>query len=241
MVGALLDVGASDSAERPDGVTPLMMAIAKGCDAVAEVLIDRGADVNYPNRHGATAISAAAQFDRRSVRFCSAFFFLFALVLFLWGGSSSAGFVLMMTPGAQRVVHLRQAAFVIHGIWGCRAIADLLIAGGATVNHVDANSTTPLILAARKDACAVAKALIASGAKVDAATKAGETPLIAACRSGSAVMVGMLLDAGAKANKGTPPKLCDCVVPFCFSRLVGHPLLCTCPPRLQGSTTARLR
>lgn len=240
MVGALLDVGASDSAERPDGVTPLMMAIAKGCDAVAELLIDRGADVNYPNRHGATAISAAAQFDRRSVRFCSAFF-LFPLVLFLWCGLELGWICVDDDPRCPTCRSPASSAFVIHGIWGCRAIADLLIAGGASVNHVDANSTTPLILAARKDACAVAKALIASGAKVDAATKAGETPLIAACRSGSAVMVGMLLDAGAKANKGTPPKLCDCVVPFCFSRLVGHPLLCTCPPRLQGSTTARLR
>ena len=79
-----------------------------------------------------------------------------------------------------------------------------LIQQGANVNAAEADGTTALHWAARRDDVATAELLIRAGAKLDVATRYGVTPMYLAAVSGNAAMIGALLRAGANPNSANP-------------------------------------
>jgi uncharacterized protein len=83
---------------------------------------------------------------------------------------------------------------------GDRAAVLALLRQHADVNVPQADGTTALHWAARRDDLEMADRLIKAGANVKAANRYGVTPLYLACVNGSAAMIAKLLDAGADAN-----------------------------------------
>lgn len=82
-----------------------------------------------------------------------------------------------------------------------------LVQNGANVNHrigspyFDKNEgTTPLMLAAERNALAIANLLLIRQSDVNATNDKGETALMRAARNGHYEMVELLLDAGADKN-----------------------------------------
>src|SRR5262245_4426360 len=74
------------------------------------------------------------------------------------------------------------------------------LAASASAQVADADGTTPLHGAVRRDDVATAKQLIKAGADVKAVTRYGVTPLGMAALNGSAAMLRVLLDAGANPS-----------------------------------------
>ena len=74
----------------------------------------------------------------------------------------------------------------------------------ADVNKPEADGTTALHWAARRDDLATADLLLHAGANADARNRYGMTPLVLACTNGSRAMVERLLKAGANANGALP-------------------------------------
>ena len=64
-VRALIDAGASPRTADPEGFTPLILAIQNGFYDTAAALVEKGADVNQPDRNGQTPLFAVT--DLRSL------------------------------------------------------------------------------------------------------------------------------------------------------------------------------
>ena len=86
---------------------------------------------------------------------------------------------------------------------GDSAIVRRLIADGADPNAGEADGTTALHWAARRDDVEAASLLLDAGADVDAANRYGVTPLLLASENGTA-MVETFLAAGADPNVASP-------------------------------------
>src|SRR5919204_332675 len=83
---------------------------------------------------------------------------------------------------------------------GDRAEALALLRQHAGVNTPEADGTTALHWAVRRDDLDLTDRLIRAGADVTAANRYGVTPLYLACQNGSASTIERLLAAGADAN-----------------------------------------
>uniref|UniRef100_A0A7S0SQW8 Ankyrin repeat domain-containing protein n=1 Tax=Mantoniella antarctica TaxID=81844 RepID=A0A7S0SQW8_9CHLO len=83
---------------------------------------------------------------------------------------------------------------------GYETIVVALLAGGAAVNYVKENGSTPLTVPVVKGHVGVVKALLRAGAEVDK-TGTTATPLLVAAHGGSVGVVSALLRAGAEAHK----------------------------------------
>jgi ankyrin repeat protein len=81
--------------------------------------------------------------------------------------------------------------------YGCKDIAELLIAMGASVNMVDDTGRTPLHLAADRGHLDVVELLIANGAEIDSRSEDDCSPLYEAARSEHREVAQILLDNGA--------------------------------------------
>jgi len=121
----------------------------------------------------------------RSVLLCAAVCVL--------GGSAFAA--TLNTPAARLVDAVKT---------GDRNTAIALINQKADVNAAEADGTTALMWASRRDDLDMADRLIHAGADVKAANRYDVTPLSLACLNGNAQMIDKLLSAGANANAVGP-------------------------------------
>ena len=80
----------------------------------------------------------------------------------------------------------------------------VLIEQRADVNQAEADGTTALHWAVRRDEADAVDLLLRAGARVDAANRYGVTPLSLACTNGSVAVVERLLRAGANPNLALP-------------------------------------
>ncbi|XP_063219387.1 histone-lysine N-methyltransferase EHMT2-like [Bacillus rossius redtenbacheri] len=96
---------------------------------------------------------------------------------------------------------------MLHGAAaGCEVdVAMQLLARGANINQLDADSNTPIMLAVRSGCYEMVKYLIRRGALLDITNNQGLTALHPALSNGNLPMVKLLLDAGANVGRNITP------------------------------------
>ncbi|KFY32155.1 hypothetical protein V493_00461 [Pseudogymnoascus sp. VKM F-4281 (FW-2241)] len=160
------------------GRTPLSWAAGCGHEAVAQLLLNKGAEVDAKNKNGETPLYLAAQRGHKAV----------AQLLLNKGAEVDAKNKDGETP-------LNLAAVLGHEV-----VAQLLLNKGAEVDAKDTYGWTPLSWAASSGHEAVAQLLLNKGAEVDAKNKNGETPLYLAAQRGHRAVAQLLLNEGAEVD-----------------------------------------
>jgi cell wall assembly regulator SMI1/ankyrin repeat protein len=172
------------------GMMPLHYAVEGGKTAIAQLLIEKGADVNGRAEQWAeTPLMLAAKGGRVEV----------ARALIAAGADVN----LSARHGVTALVY---AAGEKGAAW--TRIVQHLIGAGAEVGQQSPNGLTALIQAARTAGPEAIRALVAAGADVNAVTGWG-TPLARAVAEKRADNVAALLEAGADPNARVPADLRD--------------------------------
>ena len=212
---------ATRSPEWREGVARVLTARPPA--PVAELLIQKGANVNVTDGQGGTPLDLAAQ--RCHPQVISLLISAHADV----NKTANNGYTPLLvaanvtTDSGRRVVG---AQFTTHGTEPIfdgppcdeAAMVRLLLAGGANPNVAGGEGETPLLLAAQNGNADAVKLLLKAGAKVDAAAGNGATALIMASYTGHADVVTVLLAAGANANAS----LRDGTTALAAANLQGH-------------------
>ncbi len=194
----LIDQGADVNHTRPaqhphnpaHGQTPLWWAANHGHMALAQKLLDKGADVNTPDHHGGTPLTQAA-------------------------GSGHLDMVrFLIESGAD--VHAKiydgRKAFNLAITNGHKRVAEYLLTVGNEPNESGSSGYSPLMIAAENNFYDLAKLLIQQGADVNAvhpgpsiyAALRGWTPLVFAVRAGYVRMTKLLIQSGADVHYVVP-------------------------------------
>lgn len=161
-----------------DKETPLHYAATNGHRAVAELLLEKGSDVN----------AAAGRFT--------------PLMLAVANGHKGVA-ELLLTQGAEVGTQEKkngQAALCIAAAAGHADIARLLLDKGADVNARSRTQQTALMVAVIKGHKDVMDLLLSRGSDINAQDNEGNTPLLFAMGVGPKEMVEPLLAAGADVN-----------------------------------------
>ncbi|RYP70906.1 hypothetical protein DL771_005156 [Monosporascus sp. 5C6A] len=164
------------------GRNPLSYAAEQGHEAVARLLLDRGADVNAEdvNVDGETALILAAKQGHEAV----------ARLLLDRGAEVNA----------KSINSISETALIGAVRQGHEAVARLLLDRGADINAEYWNYQTPLMLAAFEGHEAVVRLLLNCGADVNTKNPYHQTPLMLAAKQGHEAVVRLLLDRGADVN-----------------------------------------
>ena len=228
---ALLDAGAKGDYQNPsDGFTPLMMATIGGQDAVVQVLLDAGVDVNARNWKQETSLMYAANTgselafrmllargaDVRAVSSddCTALTYAAArgkpalCEALAAAAKVQLGVMMPHTPNmlayATPLEKLGTPTPAVHvaASHGHLSVVSLLIGWGVSANMCrDPQGATALMQAAENGRRAVVEWLIdVGGADVNAQDNNGESALIYACRTAREDVVRVLLSRRAAVN-----------------------------------------
>jgi ankyrin repeat protein/cytochrome c-type biogenesis protein CcmH/NrfG len=167
--------------ESPDleGDVLLHAAANQGNRALAQLLIDKGANVNATNKSSHSPLHLAAMQGRADVA---------ALLL--------ANRAELLRQCANGMTPLHEASGQGH-----TSVVEILLAQGTPVNTPNRNGDTPLHLAVQKGHLDLARLLIAKRASVNATNKLGETPLHHTAAQGDQAMAKLLLANRADAAK----------------------------------------
>ena len=191
----------------------LQMAATAGNRSYAELLVDRGVDVNSAGYYYGTALQAAC---RR-------------------GHTDLVRFLLQAGADVNVLQGRHQTALRAAVVGGHTDIVETLVKHGASVslcfeteqlyaNDRERRSPTALHLAVARGFNEVAKKLLASGADVHADLPDHPPMLISACKDGNIELVELLLDAGANVNASGEKKTLD----YCRGSSVTSPLHVAC-------------
>ncbi len=156
--------------------SPLMWATQHGDMKLTKMLIDAGADPNYANPRGITALTLAAS-----------------------NGATSIAKVLL-EAGADPELSAKDIPTPLMAATNHSAIMDLLLAHGADVNQTDEQGRTALLAAASRFPGKGVKPLLKAGADPNGRGPDGDLPLLAAVQHKVVHPVRWLLDAGADPN-----------------------------------------
>ncbi|GFF62754.1 hypothetical protein IFM47457_01977 [Aspergillus lentulus] len=210
IIKLLLQTETSVDDKDATGRTPLSRASGNGHEAVAELLISKGADVNAGN-YGKPPLLHAVEEGHEEV----------AKLLINKGADVNAGKYYCWTPlycaiekGYQEVAKLLinmgadtnvcdtdgSTPLSHASLYGYQEVIKLLIDKGAYVNACNDHGWTPLLRASIRGHEEVAKLLIDMGADVNVCNKDGWTPLSHASLRGYEAMVKLLIDRGADVN-----------------------------------------
>ncbi len=159
----------------------LIIAAKRGDFETAQKLLDAGAPVNYENKYGLTALTAAS--DCNNIDVVS----------------------LLIDRGAQVGLETKQDYFYFALLMaagnGHFEVARLLIDRGAQVNQANTKGETALIWAAANHRSEVARLLIDRGAQVNHEDKRGYTAFVWAADLGHLEVAHLLIDAMLKPTK----------------------------------------
>ena len=151
---------------------PLLMAATSGSIDIARLLLTSGADPNARDDDGTTALDIAVHRGNREVA------------------------ELLVDSGARAPAGLQDDAV----LKGQKDILDVLLRKGADVNVRLASGSTLLHDAALKGYDGIVTLLLGRGARVDLRNASGATPLHDAALNGKATTAAILLDHGAEIN-----------------------------------------
>ena len=163
------------------GETPLILAARRGSPRVAQMLLDRGANLHLADSDGRTALHLAARSDTPEI----------AELLLEGGADVNATDVTGATP-----LFLAVEA-------GSPDVVELLVRHGANANASKQEGMTPIQLAAQTAHTDVVRVLLRNGADHAAVDKNGVGALHLAAESGSLQLVEVLLDQGAIPDTAT--------------------------------------
>jgi ankyrin repeat protein len=171
-----------NSRQSMGGFIPLLWAAANGKNAILQLLIDKGADLEARNPDNEyTALMYAAEYGQVSA----------AKSLLDCGAMLEAFDKRECTP-------LLLAASAGHV-----PITTFLLGWGANIEARSSNGSTPLSVATRKENDGVVKVLLEKKADVDAKDDNEDTPFLLACLKGHVGIAKMLIDAGANIQTET--------------------------------------
>jgi len=151
---------------------PLLVAATSGSSGIARLLLTSGADPNARDDDGTTALDIAVHRGNREIA------------------------ELLVDSGARAPAELLDDAV----LKGQKAVLEILLRKNADINKRLASGSTLLHDAALKGYDDVVTLLLAHGANVDLRNASGATPLHDAALSGKAGVVALLLDHGADIN-----------------------------------------
>jgi ankyrin repeat protein len=157
-----------------DGLTPLSWAASLGHEAVARLLLAKGAELGSKDTIGRTPLSLAARNGHEAV-----------VKLLLEQGAE------LESKDNSGGTPLSLAARNGH-----EDVVKLLLDQGADLESKDNSSGTPLLLAARNGHEAVVKLLLERGAELESKDNSGGTSLLLAARNGHESVVEPLLIMG---------------------------------------------
>lgn len=172
------------------GRTPLMWALGNGDAAMAQVLLDGGANVNARTSYGATPLRFAVWHDGPEQR-------VLVRRLLEAGADPDTGQIPSYKLPANPP--LRSAEGTVLGNvagGGSVEMVRILLEGGATVDARQPGWRTPLMMAAAGGHVEVVRMLLAAGADVAAKDSDGRTALDLALAASRAGAVALLQDAG---------------------------------------------
>ncbi|KFY83567.1 hypothetical protein V498_07971, partial [Pseudogymnoascus sp. VKM F-4517 (FW-2822)] len=201
-----------DSRDIGHGQTSLFWAAENGHEAVAKLLLQKGADVDAKDVDGGTPLRRAAVYGHKAVA---------KLLLqkgadvdakdseygptplcFAAGHGQEAVAKLLLEKDADVDANNSEygpTPLCCAAAQGEEAIAKLLLEKGADVDAKDEDGRTPLSRAAAQGHEAVAKLLLQKGADVDAKDKSSRAPLSWAAQHGHEAVAKLLLRKGADA------------------------------------------
>ena len=197
-IKAFLDSGLDVNATlQGDGTSVLMKASNIADVEMVKMLLSRGADINYTNKYGWTALLKALDNRKNWITVTP--------VLIKSGADVNAtlksnGYT-PLWKAIGKVRKNKDAAV---------EIINLLLSKGADVNapsiskNASYSGETPLMSASRNGYTDVVKLLLSYGANVSAKTKAGKTALDYARQKGHHAVVKLLETKGAQAPSATP-------------------------------------
>ena len=200
--------------------SPLSAALIKDDFTTASSLLQRGADVNVPDKRGFSPLHQASQGGRIGIMW-----------LLLENGAdvnirnttgdtplafaSYAGEIeasrLLLQRGANVDSQNNKGQSPLHSAVkrGHLDVVRLLIESGANINLHSETGSTPLFWASRSEHLELAELLIRLGANVNSRNNDGWTPLHTASRSGWIKSAELLIQSGAQVdsrdNKGQTP------------------------------------
>jgi len=167
-----------DAPEAKKSSSALMFAAERGFLPIVTLLVEGGANVNYKNRYGYTALHASVSGGHLEV----------ARYLVDKGADVQATEEKGRTPLFFAIGH--------NDLDSVR----LLKEHGADLNVRDKTQWTPLFAAIEKNAVEIARYLIEQGVPVKSNSGAAYSPLLAAAYYGNVEMVKLLLEAGADVS-----------------------------------------
>jgi len=197
-IKAFLDSGLdANAALQGDGTTVLMKASNSADVEMVKMLLSRGADINYTNKYGWTALLKALDNRKNWITVTP--------VLIKSGADVNAtlksnGYT-PLWKAIGKIRKNRDAAV---------EIIKLLLSKGADVNapyiskKASYSGETPLMSASKKGSLDVVKLLLSHGADVNARTKAGKTAIDYAREKGHQEVVKLLATKGGQASSPTP-------------------------------------
>src|SRR5437762_1422703 len=187
LLAALLSVAGIDVVAQDPAVAD---AVQRGDRKTVRSLLEQHADVNAPQRDGATALHWAAYLDDAETT------------------------ALLVGAGAKVDVSNRYGVtpLALASTNGNAAIVEQLLKGGADPNRTIRAGETPLMLAARAGSADAVNVLLRAGARIDAKeTWNAQTALMWAAAAGHGSVVQALVDhkadIRARSNAGTTPLL----------------------------------
>ena len=158
------------------GNTALHLVAQAGEREIAQLLIDKAADVNAKTIYGHTPLHRAASKEVAELLI-------------------SKGADVNVTDSFASMAPLHWAVS-----YGNREVAEALLEGKANIEAKDKHGSTPLHLTASNGRKEAGEFLLEKGAKVNAIDEAKQAPLHYAARSGQAEMVYLLIAKGADRN-----------------------------------------
>lgn len=169
-VRQLLDAGADINKKDAEGYTPLLVAAAQRQDRIAQLLIERGAELDI---FSAVLLGMAQEAE--------------ALL------NQGIDVNLKNDKNGESLLHVAVG-------FGRLDVAEMLIARGADLNAVNRQDETPLILATQAGDIKIVKLLINSGADLSLVDNFGEAAVHHLAESGDEDIALLLIGAGADIN-----------------------------------------
>jgi hypothetical protein len=178
--GALeaLEAGANIDAMSSSGFTPLMTAALSECDELAQILIDRGANLTAENDSGKTALDIARLGAPNIVDALEAALGGGAQAAPGQGGKRTAPGKTAAHPAKLRYVSTKADRDLQNHAYYCETQGALeALEAGANIDAMDSSGFTPLMMAALSECDELAQILIDRGANLTAENDSGKTAL----------------------------------------------------------------